>query len=283
MKDITKKLTKIISMLMAVMLLMTVFGLTAYAQGDGAYTVTTTTTYANPETGLIVDGGTNEALGQSMVGSVVLPTALVEVSGGRTFVTIGIGLASNVSNTRILVQNQRGVDSYSGVGFTQTGTSWAHDDTVLHLRFEMADPGNLISPIIFVDPMGRDVQFFIRLNMESATPGTGMFASEMVVAPAVESDQDNIDISEAVESPSESELESEIEEEQSEPERERRRVDIGDISLDDVIGLTIHLTEELEEVEENGANGAVVAVASISGLSVLGGGFYLFQKKKGGK
>ena len=267
------------------MLFMTVFGLTVHALEDGAYTVTTTTNYANPETGLIVDGGTNEALGQSMVGSVVSPTALVEVSGERTFVTIGIGLASNISNTRILVQNQRGVDSYNGVSFTQTGTSWAHDDTVLHLRFEMTDPGNLISPIIFVDPMGRDVQFFIRLNMGTAASGTGMFVSEMVAPSAVaesasETLQVNAEVAEPIEALSEPEPAIELEEPES--ERERHSVDIGEVSLVDVVGLTIHLAKEVEEIEENSVNGAVVVAASIGGLGVLGGGFYLFQKKKGG-
>ena len=37
-----------------------------YAMEDGAYTVGRTTSYANPETGQTVDGGTNIALGDSM-------------------------------------------------------------------------------------------------------------------------------------------------------------------------------------------------------------------------
>ena len=69
-----------------------------YAMEDGAYTVGRTTSYANPETGQTVDGGTNIALGDSMCESIVEDSALVEQSQGKTYVTLGIGLMSNVSD-----------------------------------------------------------------------------------------------------------------------------------------------------------------------------------------
>ena len=72
-----------------------------YAMEDGAYTVGRTTSYANPETGQTVDGGTNIALGDSMCESIVEDSALVEQSQGKTYVTLGIGLMSNVSDVRI--------------------------------------------------------------------------------------------------------------------------------------------------------------------------------------
>ena len=46
-----------------------------YAMEDGAYTVGRTTSYANPETGQTVDGGTNIALGDSMCESIVEDSA----------------------------------------------------------------------------------------------------------------------------------------------------------------------------------------------------------------
>ncbi|MGN0350274.1 MAG: heme-binding Shp domain-containing protein [Roseburia sp.] len=149
-----------------------------YAMQDGAYTVGRTTSYANPETGVTVDGGTNIALGDSMCASIVEETALVEQYQGRTYITLGIGLMSNVSNVRIQIQGLDG--TYREVGITQTGSCSRNGDTCNHYRFEVDSADNYISPILYVAPMGRDVQFFVKLNMGSATAGTGNFVSEMI-------------------------------------------------------------------------------------------------------
>lgn len=150
----------------------------AFAMEDGAYTVSRTTSYANPETGKTVDGGTNIALGDSMCESIVEDKLLVEQSNGKTYVTMGIGLMSNVSKVSFQVQGKDG--EFHDVEYVQTGSCQRSDDTCNHYRFEVDSPDNLISPIIFVDPMGRDVQFFVKLDMSTAEPGTGNFVSEMV-------------------------------------------------------------------------------------------------------
>jgi len=245
----TKKLVKLG---IAMLLLLSHFLLQqeqAYALTEGAYLVNTIATYANPETGLIVDGGTNLALGESAAQSITLSTALVEVTEERTFVTIGLGSASNIENPRIMLQNAPGVDAYHSVSITQTGTSTLDEDWVMHLRFEMSDPAVLISPIIYVTPMGRDVQFFIRLDLTTAASGTGIFLSEMVTQatpePAVSEPLDVVIETEEVEVVPE--LESvEVEPEEVE-QRERELVDIGEISLEGVIGLRIHEVTQDEE------------------------------------
>ena len=150
----------------------------SFAMEDGAYTVSRTTSYANPETGETVDGGTNIALGDSMCESLVDEKLLVEQSNGKTYVTIGLGLMSNVSNVEIQIQGEDG--EYRDVEYTQTGSCQRMDDTCNHYRFEVDSPENLISPKVFVDPMGRDVQFFVKLDMTTAEPGTGNFVSEMI-------------------------------------------------------------------------------------------------------
>lgn len=151
-----------------------------YAMEDGAYTVGRTTSYANPETGATVDGGTNIALGDSMCASIVEGTALVEQYQGKTYVTLGLGLMSNVSNVRIQIQGSDG--NYREVAITQTGSCSRDGDTCNHYRFEVDSAENYISPILYVTPMGRDVQFFVKLDMSSATVGTGNFVSEMIPA-----------------------------------------------------------------------------------------------------
>ncbi len=150
------------------------------ALSDGAYVVNRTTSYTNPETGQTVDGGTNIALGDSMADSIVEDQVLVEQTGGKTYVTIGLGLMSSISNVRIQVQSADG--SYRDAAITQTGSCTRIGDTCNHYRFEVESLDRLISPIIYVDPMGRDVQFFVQLDPSSAQAGTGNFVSEMIGA-----------------------------------------------------------------------------------------------------
>lgn len=155
----------------------TIMPVSAFAMEDGAYLVTRNTSYVNPQTGQTVDGGTNIALGESMCASMIESQALVEQSDGRIYVTLGIGMMSNITSVRIQVQSGSG---YSEVLITLTGSCQRDGDTCNHYRFEVSSVDNYISPIVYVEPMGREVQFFVSLNSGSATAGTGNFVSEMV-------------------------------------------------------------------------------------------------------
>lgn len=149
-----------------------------FALDDGAYLIGRSTSYVNPLTGATEDGGTNITLGESMVSSIVEGQLLVEKINGKIYVTIGLGLASNVSNVRIKTMNSSG--AFSNVGATITGSSSANGDAVNHYRIQMNSLNDYISPILYVEPMGRDVQFFIELNQSSITSGTGVYTSQMV-------------------------------------------------------------------------------------------------------
>lgn len=172
-----KKIRKIFGgMVMAAF--MAAISIPVYAMEDGAYTVGRSTSYVNPQTGNTVDGGTNIALGDSMCASIVEQQALVEQYQGSTYVTLGLGLMSNVSNVRIQIQGADG--SYRDVAITQTGSCSRDGDTCNHYRFAVDSAENYISPILYVTPMGRDVQFFVKLDTGSAVAGNGNFVSEMV-------------------------------------------------------------------------------------------------------
>lgn len=149
-----------------------------WAMADGAYTIGCNATYANPLTGKTVDGGTNIALGDSMAASIVEKQLLVEQVNGKLYVTIGLGLASNISNVRFMVMNPDG--SMHSSAPTLTGHSSANGDSVNHYRIEIQSLDQYISPIIYVTPMGRDVQFFIQLNAASIAPGVGIYNSLLV-------------------------------------------------------------------------------------------------------
>ncbi len=148
-----------------------------HALDNGAYLSGRSTTYASPFTGSTVDGGENVTLGDSMISSMVENTMLIEVNNGHIYATIGIGLQSNISNVRFNLMNNDG-SSY-GVSATVTGSSYNNGDSVNHYRIELQSLSQWISPIIYVAPMGRDVQFFVQSN-QSLTPGTGIYTSQMV-------------------------------------------------------------------------------------------------------
>lgn len=148
------------------------------ALNDGAYLVSRSTSYTNPLTGKTEDGGENIALGESMVGNIVESQLLVEQTNGKYYITVGLGLASNVSNVRFKVMTSSG--SMSSVSATKTGSSSANGDTVNHYRLQVSSLDLYISPIMYVTPMGRDVQFFIKPNISSAIAGTGIYNSQMI-------------------------------------------------------------------------------------------------------
>ena len=95
-----KKIQSSIALVMSVFMFCTVFMINSqsvYALADGAYIVGRTVSYTNPQTGETVDGGSNIALGESMANSIVENTVLVEKSGGKTYVTMGLGMMSSIS------------------------------------------------------------------------------------------------------------------------------------------------------------------------------------------
>ena len=169
-----KKILQINILLMMLFMFMT----PVHALSDGAYLVSRSTSYTNPLTGQTEDGGENIALGESMVSNIVESQLLVEQTNGKYYITVGLGLASNVSNIRFKVMNSSG--SMSSVSATKTGSSSANGDTVNHYRLQVSSLDLYISPIMYVNPMGRDVQFFIKPNISSAIAGTGIYSSQMI-------------------------------------------------------------------------------------------------------
>lgn len=159
------------------------FEISAKAMERGAYLVPITVSYVHPATGQTVDGGTNIELGQSMCESITSGNVLVESTGETNYVTMTIGLLSNISSTKIMLANGT---EYQEADLVLTGGGELNGDSANYYRFEMKDLTKLISPVLYVDPMGREVQFFVALKPEEATAGTGEYLSEMLVEPEPE-------------------------------------------------------------------------------------------------
>lgn len=159
----------------------------AFALDDGAYLVGRSTSYVNPHTGSPEDGGTNIALGESMCSNIISSQLLLEQTGGKYYLTFEINLADNISSYSFKIMNSSGSFRNASASELSTSTSNAK-----RFRIQVNSPSEYISPIIYVVPMGRNVQFFFQADVNSATPGTGMYESQMVPATSNSStDQNN--------------------------------------------------------------------------------------------
>lgn len=224
------------------------------ALNDGAYLVSRSTSYTNPLTGQTEDGGENIALGESMVSNIVESQLLVEQTNGKYYITVGLGLASNVSNIRFKVMNSNG--SMSSVSATKTGSSSANGDTVNHFRLQVSSLDLYISPIMYVNPMGRDVQFFIKPNISSAISGTGIYNSQMIPQEVVTtSNQKEESTTQNTTKQEVSETKEETTKTNEEQTQEEVKPTVGTISkeslMENATGLSNHLINSKGKVDKN--------------------------------
>lgn len=136
---------------------------------SSANTVDVTTHYSHPETGVIEDSGGSDssALGQSMCESAVYDKGLFEDNGDSSYATVRIVLMDAVEGVSFYV-NDNPVDTE----VTQEGVD-GEGRTYSDFRFKDSDINNIIKCKMFVEPMGRDVVFFITLSNKQ--PGNSEF------------------------------------------------------------------------------------------------------------
>ena len=276
----TRKLTRYLVLFIGVM----VFALnynTVYAMEDGAYIVNRTSTYNNPDTGLTARGETSNATGNNMVANILAADVLVEISEGRTFVTIGLGMESTIRNVAMQIQEHAG-GQFLIVPHTITGTSTLNNDTCVHYRFEVVSPDLIIAPRFIVDGMGMELEFYIILDMNSRTPGTSIYLSEMVQSPAGSEDEvlEQEAEAEEVEEPEPTEHELAME---ARLERFVSFMDVEANPLTGSSGLSTHTFIRSETVEEESASSSLwlYIVIGVAGVGLLAGGYLIYRKKRG--
>ena len=162
--------------MLALMVCVVVFGtmmpVSASALEKGVYTASVVTSYYNPDTGEVDDGGTaNAALGEGMCRSATGTTALVEYDGKNTWVTIRLLLQSNCKNVALYTRS--GYNSYSKVNYTVMAEDAGEDS--IDYRFKVSDAGVKMKGTMYVTPMGRDVVWYLYLNTGSLKKGSGNF------------------------------------------------------------------------------------------------------------
>ena len=164
---------KYICSLLALVLVLGCMTIGAAAATLPAESAVATGSYRHPGTGSVEDSGgeSSEALGQSMVASVVSPEALVETaSDGTLYLSLRFNLMSNISSTKLSVQ-KAGEAAWSPVDYEVTATG--EDSKDLRLPFPAKDA--IVRAECFVDAMGRAVVFYV--TVDKFTPGnSGNFA-----------------------------------------------------------------------------------------------------------
>jgi hypothetical protein len=87
---------------------------------------------------------------------------LVEKSGVGAYSTLSLKTACLIKNIKINVQQSKGTDSYKNADYTVTGRN--EGENTIDLRFYMPSAEAYIKPEFYVDPMKRDVTYFISVN-----------------------------------------------------------------------------------------------------------------------
>lgn len=144
----------------------------AASVSDGVYTAKMVTSYYNPDTGNVDDGGTsNAALGEGMCRSATDETCLVEVDGNDVWITVRLLLQSNCSN--VALYSRSGYDSYSQVNYDIMSEDAGNDS--IDYRIKVSDVGQKLKCTMYVSPMGRDVLWYLYVDTSTLKSGSGDF------------------------------------------------------------------------------------------------------------
>lgn len=140
------------------------------ASENAAYLVSRITSYANPKTGKIEDGGANIDLGNNMANNIIEKQLMIEKYDGKAVLTMGIGLADNIKNVKMFVNDKLVVSKV--VNYTQKG-----NNRVDHYQF-LAKENDLIKISMYVIPMKRDVIFFVKVGND-LKKGSGIYKTTL--------------------------------------------------------------------------------------------------------
>ncbi len=146
----------------------------ADAENIGVYTASVTASYENPDTGTIEDSGgqSSKALGQSMVQGIVQPNAFVEKDGsGQAIITVRFYEASELGEVKVSYDT-----AHNGSFSAPVVVTLVKEDGAANMndyQFTVPSEDATLRFTIHVNPMGRDVTFFVKLSdlVEGNTAG----------------------------------------------------------------------------------------------------------------
>ena len=183
MKLAAKK-NKILSAIMTCVLAVTLMAgfpaVKAYAASGTVYSCTINRCYAHPVTGVIEDSGgeSSYATGQGMVEGCVYSNGILEVTDdGAYYLTIRMSLMDYTSGHSFQVQNvgDSGWSTPSEIGITGNGSD--SNGTTADVCMSVPSENCVVRGSMYVEPMGRDVIFYLYPSNYSEGNNTDMNAT----------------------------------------------------------------------------------------------------------
>ena len=151
----------------------------AQAATGSVYTCTINRCYAHPVTGAVEDSGGagSYATGQGMVEGCLYPTGILEVADdGNYYLTIRLSLMDYTSGHDFQVQSV-GDSGWSSTGYTQTGTGSDSNGTTADVVIQVPSENCIVRGTMYVEPMGRNVVFYLYPSDFSEGNNTDMNAT----------------------------------------------------------------------------------------------------------
>lgn len=149
------------------------------AESGAVYTCVIHPCYAHPVTGEIEDSGGegSYATGQGMVESAVYTTGILEVTdSGAYYLTIRLSLMDYISNHAFWVQNV-GDSGWSAPALGVTGSGSDSNGSTADVCIQVPSENCVIRGSMYVQPMGRDVVFYLYPSDFTAGNATDMNAT----------------------------------------------------------------------------------------------------------
>ncbi len=135
----------------------------AKAASGTVYTCTINRCYKHPVTGVIEDSGGEAAYatGQGMVEGCVYPTGILEVTdSGEYYLTIRMSLMDYTSGHSFWVQTT-GSSDWSSPALGQTGSGSDNNGATADITIQVPSENCVVRGSMYVEPMGRDVIFYL--------------------------------------------------------------------------------------------------------------------------
>ena len=178
-----KRMRKAIAGLLAVFVLAVMgAGMSAVpvqAASGNVYTCVIHPCYAHPVTGVIEDSGgeASYATGQGMVEGAVYPTGILELTdSGEYYLTIRMSLMDYTSNHSFWVQNV-GDSGWSSPAIGVTGNGTDDNGATADICMQVPSENCVVRGSMYVEPMGRDVIFYLYPSDYTAGNNTNMNAT----------------------------------------------------------------------------------------------------------
>ena len=178
-RQIRKTLAGFLAAVLALVLGAGISAVSVKAESGTVYTCVIHPCYAHPVTGEIEDSGgeASYATGQGMVEGAVYTTGILEVTdSGNYYLTIRLSLMDYTSNHSFWVQSV-GDSGWSSPAIGVTGNGTDDNGTTADICMQVPSENCVVRGSMYVEPMGRDVIFYLYPSDYTAGNNTNMNAT----------------------------------------------------------------------------------------------------------